>query len=63
MKTVDELRANPTSHRIYSVEEAVRAVRAGEMLNLSPLCGGVPPELAWQYLKRVGEVVMSEVAK
>ena len=32
------------------------------MLNLSPLCGGVPPELAWPYLKRVGEVVMPEAA-
>jgi alkanesulfonate monooxygenase SsuD/methylene tetrahydromethanopterin reductase-like flavin-dependent oxidoreductase (luciferase family) len=63
VQTVDELRENPTSHRIYSVEEAVERVRAGEMLNLSPLCGGVPPEIAWPYLKRVGEVVMSEVAK
>ena len=60
VKTIEELRANPTSHRIYSVEEAVARVRAGEMLNLSPLCGGVPPEIAWQYLKRVGEVVMPE---
>ena len=63
MKTVDELRENPASHRIYSVEEAVERVRAGEMLNLSPLCGGVPPDIAWPYLKRVGEVVMSEVAQ
>ena len=63
VKTIEELRANPTSHRIYSVEEAVARVRAGEMLNLSPLCGGVPPEIAWQYLKRVGEVVMSEASK
>jgi alkanesulfonate monooxygenase SsuD/methylene tetrahydromethanopterin reductase-like flavin-dependent oxidoreductase (luciferase family) len=63
VKTVGELRDNPTSHRIYSVEEAVNRVRAGEILNLSPLCGGVPPELAWPYLKRVGEVVMSEVAQ
>jgi hypothetical protein len=63
VQTVDELRENPTSHRIYSVEEAVARVRAGEMLNLSPLCGGVPPEIAWPYLKRVGEVVMSEVTQ
>jgi alkanesulfonate monooxygenase SsuD/methylene tetrahydromethanopterin reductase-like flavin-dependent oxidoreductase (luciferase family) len=61
--TVEEMRANPTSHRIYSVEDAVARVRAGEILNLSPLCGGVPPDIAWPYLKRVGEVVMSEVAQ
>jgi hypothetical protein len=30
---------------------------------MSPLCGGLPPELAWPYLKRVGEVIMSEVAR
>ena len=30
------------------------------MLNLSPLCGGLPPEIAWPYLKRVGEVVLPE---
>jgi alkanesulfonate monooxygenase SsuD/methylene tetrahydromethanopterin reductase-like flavin-dependent oxidoreductase (luciferase family) len=63
VRTVDELRANPASHRIYSVEEAVARVHAGEMLNLSPLCGGLPPEIAWPYLKRVGEVVMSEVTQ
>jgi hypothetical protein len=33
------------------------------MLNLSPVCGGLPPELAWPYLKRVGEVVMPEAAR
>lgn len=61
--TVEELRKNPTSHRIYHVSEAVERVRAGGVLNLSPLCGGLPPELAWPYLKRVGEVVMPGVAQ
>jgi alkanesulfonate monooxygenase SsuD/methylene tetrahydromethanopterin reductase-like flavin-dependent oxidoreductase (luciferase family) len=61
--TVEELRALSRSHRIYSVAEAIERVRAGEVINLSPLCGGLPPELAWPYLKRVGEVVMSEVVK
>ena len=63
VRTIEELRDNPTSHRIYSVDEAVKRVRAGEVLNLSPLCGGVPPEIAWPYLKRVGEVVMSKVSQ
>ena len=43
---------------IYSVPKRSRECRAGEMLNLSPLCGGLPPEVAWPYLKRVGEVVL-----
>jgi hypothetical protein len=45
---------------IISVPEAISRVRAGQILNLSPLCGGLPPEVAWPYLKRVGEVVLPE---
>jgi alkanesulfonate monooxygenase SsuD/methylene tetrahydromethanopterin reductase-like flavin-dependent oxidoreductase (luciferase family) len=58
--TAEELRTLSRSHRIYSVPEAVERARAGEVISLSPLCGGLPPEVAWPYLKRVGEVVMSE---
>jgi luciferase-like monooxygenase len=35
-------------------------VRAGQILHLAPLCGGLPPEVAWPYLKRVGDVVLPE---
>ena len=61
-KDVSELRETSKSHLILSVPEAVERVRAGQVLNLSPLCGGLPPELAWPYLKRVGDVVMPEAA-
>jgi hypothetical protein len=37
-------------------------VAAGEMLNLSPLCGGLPPDQAWPYLKRVAEQVIPQAA-
>jgi alkanesulfonate monooxygenase SsuD/methylene tetrahydromethanopterin reductase-like flavin-dependent oxidoreductase (luciferase family) len=60
VNTVDELRAKPASHVIISVPDAISRVRAGQVLNLSPLCGGLPPEVAWPYLKRVGEVVLPE---
>jgi alkanesulfonate monooxygenase SsuD/methylene tetrahydromethanopterin reductase-like flavin-dependent oxidoreductase (luciferase family) len=60
---VAELRETSKSHRILSVAEAVERVSAGEMLNLSPLCGGLPPHMAWPYLKRVGDVVLPEVAR
>jgi alkanesulfonate monooxygenase SsuD/methylene tetrahydromethanopterin reductase-like flavin-dependent oxidoreductase (luciferase family) len=59
---VAELRATSKSHRILSVAEAVERVAGGEMLNLSPLCGGLPPDLAWPYLQRVGEVALPEAA-
>ena len=40
--------------------QLISRVRAGQILNLSPLCGGLPPEVAWPYLKRVGDVVLPE---
>jgi len=58
--SVAELRDKAASHVIISVSEAISRVRAGKVLNLSPLCGGLPPEIAWPYLKRVGEVVLPE---
>jgi alkanesulfonate monooxygenase SsuD/methylene tetrahydromethanopterin reductase-like flavin-dependent oxidoreductase (luciferase family) len=60
VKTIDELRGAAASHVIISVSEAISRVRAGKVLNLSPLCGGLPPEVAWPYLKRVGDVVLPE---
>jgi len=55
-RNVTDLRDNFPSHRIITVAEAVDTVRGGGILNLSPLCGGIPPDIAWPYLKRVGEV-------
>src|SRR3954453_3918590 len=57
-KTVDELRATSTAHKIFSTDEAVELVRNGGMLMLMPLCGGLPPELAWPYLEHVANVVL-----
>lgn len=59
-RDVDDLRENFPSHRIITVGEAVETVRRGELLNLSPLCGGIPPDIAWPYLKRVGELRSSQ---
>ena len=53
-----ELRAENRSHLILTVEEAVEQVRAGEVLRLHPLIGGMPPEIAWRYLRTVAEKVM-----
>lgn len=51
-RTVDELRRAATTHVILSVEEAAERIRAGEVMNIAPLCGGIPPDVAWPYLKR-----------
>jgi len=50
-KNVDELRRTSSSHVILSVDEARDRVATGEIFNISPLCGGIPPEIAWPYLK------------
>ena len=55
-KTVDELRHTSSSHVILSIEEARQRLADGEMFNLSPLCGGIPPDIAWKYLKRCAEL-------
>ena len=55
-QTVDELRNTSSSHVILSVDEAKERVAAGEMFNISPLCGGMPPGIAWPYLRRFVEL-------
>lgn len=52
-KTVDELRETSRTHVILSTEEAARRAAQGEVFNVSPLCGGIPPDIAWPYLERV----------
>jgi alkanesulfonate monooxygenase SsuD/methylene tetrahydromethanopterin reductase-like flavin-dependent oxidoreductase (luciferase family) len=62
-RDVADLRNTFKSHRIIDTALAMDIVGRGGMLNLSPLCGGVPPGIAWPYLKRVGEVVLPEAAR
>lgn len=56
--SAEALRAENRSHRILSVEEAVESVRAGLPLALHPFIGGLPPEMAWKYLRTVVDDVM-----
>ena len=51
VSTAEELRAENRSHRILGHEEAVEFVRAGQPLQLHPLIGGLPPDIAWRYLE------------
>ena len=56
-RTVDELRA-ATAYRILTVAEAAVRVRGGATLPLLPLCGGLPPDVAWPYLERAATAVV-----
>src|SRR3954454_7980695 len=57
-QTVEELRATSPAHKIYSTDEGVELARNGGILMLMPLCGVLPPELAWQYVDRVSNDVL-----
>ena len=60
-RDVAELRSEGGNYRIFSVDEAVAHVRANGMIALQPLCGGLPPELAWKSLRLVAEKVVPAV--
>ena len=51
-RTVDEMRSAPGPYAVTTVDEAAARIRAGARLPLHPLCGGMPPEVAWPYLER-----------
>jgi alkanesulfonate monooxygenase SsuD/methylene tetrahydromethanopterin reductase-like flavin-dependent oxidoreductase (luciferase family) len=50
--SVTALRAESGPYRIFTSDEATDYVRGGRLLPLLPLCGGVPPDVAWPYLER-----------
>jgi alkanesulfonate monooxygenase SsuD/methylene tetrahydromethanopterin reductase-like flavin-dependent oxidoreductase (luciferase family) len=56
--TVEELRAAGGSHRVVTVGEAVELIRRDGALGLQPLCGGLDPDVAWPYLRRVVDEVL-----
>jgi len=61
-ETVEELRATPDSpYRIFTPDEAIAYVRENGMLMTQPLCGGLPPDLAWPCLETLAERVLPAV--
>ena len=56
VNSAEELRAENRSHRILGIDEAAAWVRAGEPLQLHPLIGGLPPDIAWRYLETAAKV-------
>jgi alkanesulfonate monooxygenase SsuD/methylene tetrahydromethanopterin reductase-like flavin-dependent oxidoreductase (luciferase family) len=61
--TVGELRKENRSYRIFTPEEAVDHIARTGFLLLQPLCGGVPPALAWQSLHLLAERVLPAVRR
>ncbi len=50
--SVAALRAEDGPYRIFTSDEATDYMRGGRLLPLHPLCGGVPPDVAWPYVER-----------
>jgi hypothetical protein len=46
------LRVADGPYQIFTVDEAAQYIRQGRVLPLLPLCGGLPPDIAWPYLER-----------
>jgi alkanesulfonate monooxygenase SsuD/methylene tetrahydromethanopterin reductase-like flavin-dependent oxidoreductase (luciferase family) len=59
--SAEELRAENRSHRILGIDEAIEFVRTGQPLQLHPLIGGLPPDIAWRYLETAVEKVIRQV--
>jgi alkanesulfonate monooxygenase SsuD/methylene tetrahydromethanopterin reductase-like flavin-dependent oxidoreductase (luciferase family) len=60
-QTIDELRAEDRTHRVITVAEAVDLARSRHPLPLQPLVGGLPPEIAWPYLRTVTDEVVPQL--
>lgn len=55
--TVEELRAENGSYQIVPPARAAELVAQDRVLGLQPLCGGIPPQLAWPYLEAAAAAV------
>lgn len=58
---VDALRAENGNYRIVTPDEAVALIRENGTLMLQPLCGGMPPEYAWESLETLARDVLPRV--
>jgi alkanesulfonate monooxygenase SsuD/methylene tetrahydromethanopterin reductase-like flavin-dependent oxidoreductase (luciferase family) len=56
--SVAELRAEAGPYRVFTPAEAAEHVRRSGILLLHPLCGGMPPALAWEHLELVASKVL-----
>jgi len=57
--SIEQLRTPSSGYRIMSVADATDYVADGGVLRLAPLCGGIPPDVAWPYLKLAANVAAS----
>jgi alkanesulfonate monooxygenase SsuD/methylene tetrahydromethanopterin reductase-like flavin-dependent oxidoreductase (luciferase family) len=59
--TIEGLRAEKGNYQIFSPEEAIAEIEARGRIQLQPLCGGLPPEYAWESLETIVRDVLPKV--
>lgn len=50
-------------YQVISPDECVELLNSGKHVPLHPLCGGTPPEIAWQHLNLLVEKVLPFVSQ
>lgn len=61
--SIEQLRAQKGSYQIVTPNEAVEIARRFGNLALHPLCGGIPPDLAWESLRLIEDEVLPELKR
>jgi alkanesulfonate monooxygenase SsuD/methylene tetrahydromethanopterin reductase-like flavin-dependent oxidoreductase (luciferase family) len=56
--SVDDLRRPSSPYRVFRPDEAVEEVRTNGVLLMHPLCGGIPPDVAWTSLELLDREVL-----
>jgi alkanesulfonate monooxygenase SsuD/methylene tetrahydromethanopterin reductase-like flavin-dependent oxidoreductase (luciferase family) len=59
--TVDELRAQNGAYEIFTPDGAVAHIKQTGILLTQPLCGGLPPDLAWPSLELMASDVLPRI--
>jgi alkanesulfonate monooxygenase SsuD/methylene tetrahydromethanopterin reductase-like flavin-dependent oxidoreductase (luciferase family) len=59
--TVDELRAQNGAYEIFTPDAAVAHIQQTGILLTQPLCGGLPPDLAWPSLELMASDVLPRI--
>jgi alkanesulfonate monooxygenase SsuD/methylene tetrahydromethanopterin reductase-like flavin-dependent oxidoreductase (luciferase family) len=61
--SVEALRAENGSYRIFSPDEAVAEIKRHGVLLMQPLCGGLPIDYAWESLETLEREVLPRLKK
>jgi hypothetical protein len=59
--TYEDLRRAGYPYRIFTPNEAVNYIKERGMLNVNPLCGGLPPEIGWRTLHNLADHVLPQL--